>query len=110
MSVQDDLEELRGQVHQLQTYVGQLHQQHATEVRNLRDEWENYRQVVESGLGRPGPPGRDIDTEAVIARIKTDPQLRELLRGPRGLPGTDGKPGPQGDAGATVIREQRVVG
>ena len=47
---------------------------------------------------------------AVVAQIRSDPQLRELLRGPRGLAGDPGKPGPPGDAGATVIRETRISG
>lgn len=55
-----------------------------------------------------------IDRQAIVARlvaeIRADPGLRELLRGPRGLPGLDGEKGPPGDAGSTVIREQRIVG
>lgn len=46
----------------------------------------------------------------LAALIRADPQLRELLRGPRGLAGLDGKPGPPGDSAATVIREVKISG
>jgi len=47
---------------------------------------------------------------AVVDQIRKDPQLRELLRGPRGIPGLDGDKGPPGDAGQTVLREVRISG
>lgn len=54
------------------------------------------------------------DRSAIVAElaalIRSDPHLRELLRGPRGIPGLDGNPGPPGDAGATVIRERTISG
>lgn len=47
---------------------------------------------------------------SLVAEIRGDPRLRELLRGPQGIPGLDGEPGPPGDAGSTVIRERIISG
>jgi chromosome segregation ATPase len=72
------------------------------ELEELRQQIGAFRAQV-AGL-------QQRDAAAVVERIKTDPALRELLRGPRGLAGTDGKPGPAGDNGATVIREVKIHG
>lgn len=66
-------------------------------------------QLLDELVARPA-----VDRQAIIAglvdQIRRDPQLRELLRGPRGMPGVDGGPGPKGDSGATVIREVKISG
>lgn len=101
MSIEDDVAQLR-------THVQQLTQHQATELQNLRDEFEAFKAALPEGA--PGRAGKDVDAADVIARIRTDPQLRELLRGPRGLPGLDGKNGAPGHDGKDIIREVRISG
>lgn len=49
-------------------------------------------------------PGRDAPDRALIAKLRSDPALMELLRGPRGAPGAAGAQGPSGGRGATGER------
>jgi hypothetical protein len=112
----DDLERMvRAIIERLLEAEAQLQelqrQVHAWEI------WANDPALpLPAATGRLGELERALEAdnrqlvERVIERIRTDPALREQLRGPRGIPGLDGDPGPPGDAGSTVIREVRISG
>jgi multidrug efflux pump subunit AcrA (membrane-fusion protein) len=90
------------------------------EIKIRLDQLESWAQDPQVPFPQVGTRLRDLElklafdqraaVEALVQRIRAEPALRELLRGPQGRPGEDGKPGPAGDAGATVIREVKISG
>jgi hypothetical protein len=51
---------------------------------------------VAAAMVRPGVESGD---RALLAKLRADPSLMEVLRGPEGKPGAQGPPGPRGPPG-----------